>query len=932
VQQFVFDEYTKCKGLTQEELDDDIKLLKMSQYTIPSAKYKISNPISTEKRQIIRSLYDTKDIGSDLAKQNNQLQAELDSLQHQIEKTRYDVMHNQTQITLSELDKQVMERQFALVQTLQHQHVQSLSQYHLQCQQAMKEAQKELDALLSDTTQQLTVQQQIQSAIQLIVRLKEQIQCKEAMICMLQQNELSKKGNNNSNTRANSKNAEILKMNEKLNRMQQEMAQQQKTNNQLKLENEQIKRELDESKRSFNAVYTAYKETDRELTVLKYRLNQQQSEFDEVNLDTQQKMNTLQLANQIYDNELLSRQKQENQNLVLNASVSLDYYKQLLVNDGLMKANKILQAKYNELDKKYKRLNHKKNNNVHANESNNHNHKNNKHNESNGNVNELSQYQLENIIIEEKQSKNQLKKQLHEERQKYFERVITFRDDLVALYKKTEAAASENSKIKKDAKKKTFELQRQNERLRDDLKQSHSNLRVKQTEAESKHKESEHQHQQAVKEMNGSKVDLEKRVFVLKSAIEDLSVALSDSHLQLLSFQKHVYDEMGCAIPADSLLMLPPYHQHPNAPRKQPSSPVSKPQHQRKKQTAPPQPPSSAPQKPETTVTASPTVTTPKSNKPTLPASSQHSAARNQSNPRKRNRDEMSVSSQSTPQQTPTKRRRKSEQSNNGQKDNHSNTNTINIDNSNSNNNNTVDMSTTNNSNSNTNTSSNTASDDIVEDDSSSSSSEVSYGSHLTDDEVYTFQGGEELEKMNDAEHVFYNILNNTKTETVFLWGDYIKITRRGHPDYIGRVESMFLDKKTQKKKVCVTVYQLASDMPKNVRSQLKLVDEMDPNHGGIGVFHEGKREYVQLVFSKPRKLQFDKQPANTKIYGVGRIHTNKKVSLWFPKKHLQFKVIEKKTSGRDVFFCRYQWDKNANTLTRIEGTMDAPQSALSFF
>eukprot|EP00483_Globobulimina_turgida_P005662 UN05672 len=148
-------------------------------------------------------------------------------------------------------------------------------------------------------------------------------------------------------------------------------------------------------------------------------------------------------------------------------------------------------------------------------------------------------------------------------------------------------------------------------------------------------------------------------------------------------------------------------------------------------------------------------------------------------------------------------------------------------------------------------------------------------------------------------------------------------MTRRGHPDYTGRVESMFFDKQSKKKKVCVTIFQLASDIP-HIK-QCKIINEN-------GVFNQGKREYVQLILanhanSNKKYKQFKNQKENTKIFHVGRIHTNKKVTLWFPKKNLKFKSIEKKTSGRDVYFCRYKYDKNNKTLIRIDGTDDKPIS-----
>ena len=214
-----------------------------------------------------------------------------------------------------------------------------------------------------------------------------------------------------------------------------------------------------------------YKQIDNELLITKYKSNKERNEFNEKKQDNEQLINLLKSECNKYQQIALKYCDQENNDQIINASIIMDLNKQILINDGLIKGNKILQKKYNDLDKKFKKLNNKKNNNK-------------------NNGNELSQYQLENIIIDEKKINKQLRKEIHVEKQKYFERVIRFKDDLDTLYKKTENAAQENNKMKQDAKKKTFELQRENDKLRDSLKQSHSNLRVKQTEAESKHKRS----------------------------------------------------------------------------------------------------------------------------------------------------------------------------------------------------------------------------------------------------------------------------------------------------------------------------------------------------------------------------------------------------------------------------------------------------------
>merc|ERR1719295_1515667 len=233
----------------------------------------------------------------------------------------------------------------------------------------------------------------------------------------------------------------------------------------------------------------------------------------------------------------LSYASRENEQQVLNAAVSLEYYHSLLMEDGLKKGNAVLQSKHNELSRKMRKLSAA-------------------HNESTKGEHQMaSSYQLEHVLLEEKRKNASLAKQLHAEKQKFFDRVVQFKDDLDVLYRRAEGTAQEVQRMKKEAKSKTVHLQQENERLRETLKQSHSNIRVKQTEAESVHKRSEQQHQQTVKQIHGTKIDLEKRVEVLKSAISDLYGALSDGQVQMLTFQKQVFEEMHCAMPKDKALL-----------------------------------------------------------------------------------------------------------------------------------------------------------------------------------------------------------------------------------------------------------------------------------------------------------------------------------------------------------------------------------------
>lgn len=207
-QQFtIFDDYTKCRGLTHEEREQDLNMLKLAQ--APSTKYKIFNPISKQKREIITSIYDKKNISLDLAKQNNQLISELTSLKRQIQKMKDDIISNQSQITISRLKKEGIQRQFNLLNEIKNKQIESLKQYNLQCTNSINKSQNELSKLTSISIQNITKQHQLKNALQTIQNLKNQLKAKENMI-------QSNNTNNNNN--------EILKLNE-------EIQQQQKINN-----------------------------------------------------------------------------------------------------------------------------------------------------------------------------------------------------------------------------------------------------------------------------------------------------------------------------------------------------------------------------------------------------------------------------------------------------------------------------------------------------------------------------------------------------------------------------------------------------------------------------------------------------------------------------------------------------------------------------
>ena len=89
------------------------------------------------------------------------------------------------------------------------------------------------------------------------------------------------------------------------------------------------------------------------------------------------------------------------------------------------------------------------------------------------------------MVAAEQREKAALRQQLHGEKQRYLGRVAMLKSDLQALYRATEDTAQENSRVKKEAKRRALQLHTENDRLRQSIKQSHSNLRVKQTEAES---------------------------------------------------------------------------------------------------------------------------------------------------------------------------------------------------------------------------------------------------------------------------------------------------------------------------------------------------------------------------------------------------------------------------------------------------------------
>merc|ERR1712228_391348 len=586
---------------------------------------------------------------------------------------------------------------------------------------------------------------------------------------------------------------DIFKLNQRFNDLFKQNQQQQKENNMLRSENHRILNELEQCKTSYNDLLARHKQTSNELIATKYATNNKLEELNQHCIEYEERFNVLASECNKYQQIALLFGSQQTKNQYLNGCVSLDYYHQILINDGLKRGNKIFETKYNALNEKYKALLDKNNEN-------------------------LSHYQLESVIIEQNKRHNVLTKALHVEKQKYFERVIRFSDDLETIYEKTEAAMDENNRMKQETKKKTFVLQRENDKLRATLKQSHSNLRVKQTENESKSIQTMQEHQEKVQKINGTKVDLEKRCNVLKNAINDLNGALSDAHIQMLTFQKQVFDEMDCSKTSDNQLLI--YQKNKTETKAKIKVPSS-----------------------------------PKAHK---------LITRKLKRPREEALDKQSSAS------TPTSKRRKKSN--------------VNVD---------ID---------------------------SSSSSEISHSSHQSDADLYLFQAPlDENSERNADDRTFYSILTNTKSESYILSNEYIKITRRGHPDYIGRVESMFFDRKENKKKVCVRIFHLASDIPNIHQCEIEN-EEINER------FQEGKREYVELILSAKHK-QFKAQKESTKIFGVGRIQRNKKVMIWFPKKHISFKKIEKLTSGRDVFFCRYRYNRNTKTLTRINGTDDGPSS-----
>ena len=476
---------------------------------------------------------------------------------------------------------------------------------------------------------------------------------------------------------------------------------------------------------------------------------------------------------------------------------------------------------------------------------------------------------------------------------------------------------------------------------------------------------------------------------VLKSAISDLYGALSDGQVQMLTFQKQVFEEMHCAMPKDKALLS--LHSQQNKKTNSKSAKSAKSTKSNAQSTSTPKSSgndrslsqNSSPSRPKSkfnTKTSTSSINTNHNANAqaltvqTFQRTSSKTPTSKSPHSRKRARDEVSGShSQSVPG-TPNKRRKRStsNQGNanmvgttfqmnpmsanngisgvsgvNGVNGATSTSNTIQSHQSHqshqnapntvigaendkmSGNNahrgvigmglNTSESGSRSMSMSTSNLSNAISLEDEVDID-SSSSSEISHASHQADEDLYTFQA--EMENKQDPDRTFYSILSYIKTDGYILLNECIKITRRGHPDYTGRVEAMFFEKATKQKKVCVTIFQLASDIP-NIHECRILNDD---NNGEDKRFHEGKREYVQLVLSNRHHL-YKAQKVGTKLFPVGRIHTNKKVTLWFPKRNMQFKAIERKTSGRDVYFCRYRYDKSAKTLTRIDGKDEKPRS-----
>lgn len=200
MQQYIIDDFTKCKGLTQEELNQDLKLMKLGQYTTPSTKYKICNPIQVSKRQILTSIYDEKSIASDLAKQNNQLLRELTALKKQTQTMKDDIIHHQTQVTVYKLQREVVQRQFELIQQQKQFQMDSLQKYRNKCQNTIALTQNELQSLIGITTESATADQQLMNALQYIRDLQSQLKEQREIIALIKQRELlNSKNSNNSN-------------------------------------------------------------------------------------------------------------------------------------------------------------------------------------------------------------------------------------------------------------------------------------------------------------------------------------------------------------------------------------------------------------------------------------------------------------------------------------------------------------------------------------------------------------------------------------------------------------------------------------------------------------------------------------------------------------------------------------------------------------
>merc|ERR1712079_574205 len=137
---------------------------------------------------------------------------ELTALKKQTQTMKDDIIHNQTQVTVYKLAKDVVQRQFELIQQQKQVEMESLTKYRNECQTQIASTQNELQCLIGITTETATSDQQLMNALQYIRDLQSQLKEQREIVALIKQRELLQNptgaltANNNNNSNTNSTN------------------------------------------------------------------------------------------------------------------------------------------------------------------------------------------------------------------------------------------------------------------------------------------------------------------------------------------------------------------------------------------------------------------------------------------------------------------------------------------------------------------------------------------------------------------------------------------------------------------------------------------------------------------------------------------------------------------------------------------------------